>query len=341
MANLNNSQSDKKHVTVHDICMSFDDAYVLPALITLKSLKSNSTIVFNLTLINMNSTLSTSSEHLVSNWCSRNNIILTIIPVNVESSQIHVDERITIASYGRIYAISSLKKPFIYLDSDVLALRNWDSIFLELNSLVLGEKTILASLEPNIRRLTTSNMARRLTQDEYFNSGVLGINPKLIDSTGLIVKVMSLTKKYEEYNLWAHDQDLLNIIFMGEVVALSSVYNTNIWRKTESKPCILHFDGFFKPWKISGLALVGTLIIAALFDLRDIGNHGPRFFRFRGFIRHKLTEKFVRAELKEIFTVDGKEVNYKNYLTKFKRLTITDLVQHLFMRFTGSTKATI
>ena len=326
---------------MNSICMSFDDAYLIPALITLKSLKSNAAESFDLTLINMNSSLSLKNESLLSKWCKLNGLRLTIIPVNVKATHFHTDQRISLSAYGRIYAISILNDPFIYLDSDVLGFAKWDSIFIELNSLVLNNNLIFASLESNSQSQTSSNWARRLAGEKYFSSGVLGVNPTQIDSKSFMAKVLELTSRYKENHFWAHDQDLLNYIFCQKVIIASPVYNSNIWKNTNAKPRILHFDGFFKPWKLSGLALVVTLVIAFGYDLRDILRSGSIFLRSRGFINHKIFERTIRSEIRIILGHQSESFFGEDAVFKIKKITTTDLMRHLSKRAQGSNSATI
>ena len=317
---------------MNEICMSFDDAYVLPALITLKSLKINAQNNFKVTIINVNSTLSSRFEKIIKNWCSENNIAISLIPVVVDSSQFHVDKRITIAAYGRIFAISVLKKPFIYLDSDILAQKNWDSIFSELESLVLEDGYLLASLGSNAGSSTSRNVARRLAGKNYFESGVLGVNTNLISSIDFMSKVLSLSKKYEENHFWAHDQDLLNSIFLGQATVLSPIYNSNIWKRHDSLPRILHF-GFFKPWKISGIALVSTLGITVIYDFLDVFRKGVKVSRFKGFAQHKHLERLVRREFRKISKKD--DFMGDNDLDKIKKITLIEITQHLLKTVRG------
>jgi lipopolysaccharide biosynthesis glycosyltransferase len=312
---------------MNEICMSFDDAYVLPALITLKSLKINTQNKFKVTIINMNSTLSSPFEKIVSNWCKKNDIEISLIPVMVDSSQFHVDKRITIAAYGRIFAIAILEKPFIYFDSDILAQKNWDSIFRELDSLVLENGYLLATLGSNAASSSSRNVARKLAGDSYFESGVLGVNANLVNSIDFKSKVLSLNKQYEKNHFWAHDQDILNFIFHGEAKVLSSIYNSNIWKKHDSAPRILHF-GFFKPWKISGVAFFSTLLIAVVYDFLDVFRRGVKVSRSKRLLEHKRFERLVRSEVRKISEKDDFMDNHD--LNNFKKITLIEMIRYLF-----------
>jgi lipopolysaccharide biosynthesis glycosyltransferase len=324
---------------MNKICMSFDNAYLVPGLITLKSLKVNSIKNFELTLINLNCSLDTYNSHLILEWCERNGIEVVIVPVFVDESLFRVDARISLASYGRIYAIKLMNHPFIYLDSDLLAYNLWDGIFLELESLQQDDNSILGSRERNFSGKNSRNLARRLAGDNYFSAAVMGINPNKVDSALFMEKVHSVLEGYEESHLWAHDQDVLNQIFHKELTDLNSIYNTNIWNKQPSEPHILHFDGFFKPWKLSLFGFLITVFLAAGFDLIDRFRTGSDPFRFKGFLQYKKLQREVERELKKVEERLEQEGSKKAYTKELKKINTLQILGHLMHRVGGSNAA--
>jgi len=322
------------------ICMCFDDAYILPGLITLKSLKLNSKVKFNLTLINVNSSLNSCNENLVLEWCKLNGIEVEIVSVVSNSLLFKVNTRIPISSYGRIHAIYMLKNPFVYLDSDLLASEDWDIVFVDLEHLVQNNRTMLASLERNSHYLNSRNMARQLAGERYFSAAVFGLNPSQINPTLFMSRVFELLGKYEDNFFWAHDQDVLNYIFAEELTEMNSLFNSNIWNRNTVKPRILHFDGFFKPWKLSTPALAATLVIAAGYDLLDFVQHGARFFRVDGFMQHKKIERSVRSELQQIRDSLGHSNSKETNLEAIVKTTFKQVLKHLSKRVKGSNAAT-
>ena len=320
--------------------MCFDDAYILPGLITLKSLKRNSKVKFNLTLINVNSSLNSCNENLVLEWCKLNEVEVEVISVVANSLLFKVDHRIPISSYGRIHAIYILKSPFVYLDSDMLASEDWDLVFVDLERLVQNNRTILASLERNIHGVNSRNMARQLAGEKYFSAAVLGLNPSQINQTLFMSRVFELLGKYGDNFFWAHDQDILNCIFAEELTELNSLFNSNIWNRKTVKPRILHFDGFFKPWKLSTPALAATFVIAAGYDLLNFVQHGARFFRVDGFLQHKKIERSVRNELQQIYNSLGYAKRKETNLEAIKKTTFKQVCKQLLKRVGGSNGAT-
>ena len=313
--------------------------YLVPSLITLKSLKVKSNEVFELTLINLNSVLNSHHTDLVLKWCELNKIEVAVIPVVVDAAPFKVDARIPLASYGRIYAINLIKQPFIYLDSDLLASNDWDSIFLELDLLLKNNQTILASRERNFSGKNSRNLARRLAGENYFSAAVIGVNPKRIDYARFMQNVYLILENYESNHLWAHDQDVLNQLFYNQLTRLKSVYNSNVWNSQTSKPRILHFDGFFKPWKLSTSGFIITLFLVAGCDLVDMFKTKSHFFRVRGFLQHRKMEHEVKRELQQIqkdLETSGTE---STFTANFKKISSAHVVSHLLTRARGSNAA--
>jgi len=284
----------------------------------------------------MNESLNSNNQSLVSRWCDSSSIDLNIIPITLKNSPFTVDSRISIAAYGRIYAMSIFEEPFVYFDSDLLAQENWDSIFFELDSLVSNRLALLATFEPNLASEHVLNQARKLAGKKYFNSGVLGINPQQINSAKLISEVIAVNEKYDELHFWAYDQDVLNYLYLNKVQSLSDVFNRNFWRNSSTKGIILHFDGFFKPWRISRLAFILYFLIVFLFDVRDIRNGGKLFFRSIAILKYKKMEFIVRKEIIEFRQALRIDSSNKSTLESPKPITILKIFMHVRKRLRGN-----
>ena len=85
----------------------------------------------------------------------------------------------------------------------------------------------------------------------YLNSGVLLYEPKEFDVMRFTMKVV---KQLETKRFWFADQCLLASILEGKFLRLDPKWNhqvgTNWPREPEGSAALLHFSGWFRPWKM-------------------------------------------------------------------------------------------
>lgn len=165
--------------------------------------------------------------------------------------------------YYRIFAALLLPgevEKALYLDPDMVIINP----LAELYNMELGEHLFAAARSPN--PITQSSFKKRLDMDEdseYFNSGVLLMNIKLLrkrDDRAVI-------KKYIEDNadnLLLPDQDILNVFYNKDTVILDpNIYNfdARYYRVVSMLPpisqdedwidnntVVIHYCGKKKPW---------------------------------------------------------------------------------------------
>ncbi len=145
----------------------------------------------------------------------------------------------------------------LYLDCDTIVLDDLGPLF-EMN---MGEKTLAAvsDLFSGVRMFSKGFGL------QYFNSGVLLINARQWRENDDLKKVISFTAgkftKIFAGKKQYGDQDILNLLFLGDVMYLHPKYNAvnplflrrgsfrgEIFEQAYRNPTILHFAGGAKPW---------------------------------------------------------------------------------------------
>lgn len=174
-------------------------------------------------------------------------------------SKIKLPNHIKLECYNRLFipkVLSNLDK-VLYLDSDIIVLSDISKIFnVKLNTYLFGA---IEDVFPQHR--ISLGYSDKYT---YFNSGVLLLNIKQLNSENYFNKILySLEHNYEKYPIGT-DQDVLNDAFYDRILPLSYRYNMHHeWhgcRKTfipldkqdyEQSLAdlnIVHFVGPIKPW---------------------------------------------------------------------------------------------
>jgi lipopolysaccharide biosynthesis glycosyltransferase len=89
---------------------------------------------------------------------------------------------------------------------------------------------------------------------KYVNSGVLLMNLELLRKAITTDEIISMIEEFGDQLVW-HDQDFINYVFYEHILHIDyRLYNYfpvyYVWGDvTPGKPAIIHFAGFFKPWK--------------------------------------------------------------------------------------------
>jgi lipopolysaccharide biosynthesis glycosyltransferase len=148
-------------------------------------------------------------------------------------------------AYGKIDFISQSKDEFLWLDADIILDTGWEYLFQEnlTKGIVCGTPDL--SENESLDRLRSKGFSIK----HYINSGVLYVNPGLIDKNSFINSILILHNEYEEKGLKYHDQDLLNIVF-GDISLLSNRFNYIVDSRNNfiNNAFIIHFAGNYKVW---------------------------------------------------------------------------------------------
>lgn len=179
-----------------------------------------------------------------------------ITPVSADmllSQGLHVDERVTRASYVRL-ALDKLIDPgaqkVLYLDADTRVMTS----LLPLLQTDLKDYTFAAAHGMYFYagdRLSEKNHSLGLPADtDYCNSGVLLFNWQQVIRRGLLPDARDFAEKHPEKCSF-YDQDALNAVIAGEYLQLDPRWNlVHYYFKNGGKKSawIKHFTGI-KPWK--------------------------------------------------------------------------------------------
>jgi lipopolysaccharide biosynthesis glycosyltransferase len=163
----------------------------------------------------------------------------------------------------------------LWLDSDLLCLPGWDSIYIDNNNLPNG-MVISAVRDAQIYKLgneytsNSNNQSLRKMGSDYFNSGVSLFDCDKWKELNFPETWPVILKEYAERGFEWQDQCVLNFICHGQVNYLDWEYNYLPFRekhKKRSKRYILHFTGTVKPWLYS---ILDPRILNSIISPKDI-----------------------------------------------------------------------
>lgn len=133
----------------------------------------------------------------------------------------------------------------LYLDADIICINSLNPL-LNIN---FNGNSLAACVDGFVKNeLSEYSISLGIeNENAYFNSGVILYNINLWLENFSIYKFNELIKK-KEYIF--PDQDVLNIMFQGEVHYLPEKFNTFVKRQSDTdNTVLLHFAGEGKPWK--------------------------------------------------------------------------------------------
>lgn len=252
---------EEAKVSPINICMSFDDNYLAPALTAIKSLLQHTQSHVDFYIL-CDKRLSSCSKNVIEkNIPSHSNIyfievtpgVLNWLPLNRSYISINTYYRLL------IHELIDVEK-IIYLDSDIIVADDIEKLWnIDINGFcmagVLDEGGIMQA-----RRLKLG------ADSDYINAGVIVFNLKRIKE-----KYINPLKNYLEafyYNrqlIILQDQDILNIVFKNDLLVLPLKWNVNgrIFEVNDldhkytdqdievalSGLGIIHYTDRKKPWK--------------------------------------------------------------------------------------------
>ena len=146
--------------------------------------------------------------------------------------------------------LSSKINIVLYLDSVILCLNNFDSLF-QINL----KKNIACVIPDNSYMLNYAKINFNLQTPYYFNSGFMLINLKNWEENHISEQAIEKLTKKNKFKYF--DQDVLNILLANKTISLEKKYNT-IYRLADMRNPIdkstifLHYTGSTKPWQAWG-----------------------------------------------------------------------------------------
>jgi lipopolysaccharide biosynthesis glycosyltransferase len=220
------------------------------------SAKINRQKDFNLKIAFGKGLLSEKNRELISK-------VLTVLDVSYEFISVDLDSRlrserwIAVTSFIRLYLADTLPEKFLWLDGDLICLKGWDKIFDEYEYSI-EKYAICAAVDPvpllNLisRSPYNTNAAILRMKQNYFNAGVLLVNPNLWRDINKKNQWQELYDNYNEMGFQFADQCIINYLCSNSFKHLDKSYNVfaSIGKKyiPNRKRRILHFAGEEKPW---------------------------------------------------------------------------------------------
>ena len=154
------------------------------------------------------------------------------------------------------------------------------------------------------------------------------VRPSRINMEDLEKSINYCLENYSLLHFWAHDQDILNFIFSSNATRIDSSYNQDMWKNFGSTPKLLHFSGFFKPWKMSQGAIVFFTLFSLSIDIWNFRKERMRFYRATSVIRYlKEMNQVARFQRSREFRENGEEIEWKS-----KSITVVSILRHLASR---------
>lgn len=169
----------------------------------------------------------------------------------------------TYAMYYRYFAfeyLSATLSSVLYLDADVIckgSLREFTAINFQ------SEYAAVINDLDEVRLKSGNRLSLPELSTGYFNSGVVFANLDIWREKKMLTKAFSILKEHHQYLLY-FDQDVLNILFVGNVILLrrdfNCIYAVDQELKNESgesyrnyitdDTVLIHYVGVTKPWHI-------------------------------------------------------------------------------------------
>ena len=267
-----------------NICFAIDENYVKPLKVALFSLLQNRNreVCYNILILHTDLTI-THQEDILAVSKGESKVEVIFVDVSEESEAVYcdIDGYITVSTTYRLLLLSKLFCEYdkmLYLDSDIVVEGDISELYhINMDNLPVAavEETgfrqmshckkavfINGSLPYNVDNYRTDALNMKHPEG-YFNAGVVLFNLKKcrecisFDNAVNIIK----SKKY-----FYNDQDVLNILFDGQVCLLDyswnyqnnvesflkkkpELYGPMYWDVKRGAPNIIHYVSSYKPWK--------------------------------------------------------------------------------------------
>ncbi len=182
-----------------------------------------------------------------------------LIRENSKFKKIIKNSHYSMATYFRLFIDKHLPtdlKQIVYLDPDVICLKNFEMEYGEIFKLMKEDKYVISSRTIGDEKGNEETFQRLgLKNRKYFNAGVMFIDLELWRQENIEKKLQKLLYK-NTYKY--HDQDILNTYFDGDYLELyehmnylmdqEEVYEKIVIKYVEESAKLIHYIGANKPW---------------------------------------------------------------------------------------------
>jgi lipopolysaccharide biosynthesis glycosyltransferase len=238
------------------VAVAFDDKYVLPFLVMIFSASKSRILDFHLKIAFDYSLLSETSRTTVSKILEKLQISFEFIPIRLDAklrSHYHIGK----ISFARLYLADTLTEKFLWLDCDLICFQGWDQLF-AFKEFDAGSSAVCAAVDtaPVLQNLNTDlnkkNAALSRVGNNYFNSGVLLVNPRIWRIVNEVESWIDVYSSFDELGFQFADQCMLNYLCFQSFSHLDSSYNLQTLSRQRKHrialPKIIHYVGTQKPW---------------------------------------------------------------------------------------------
>jgi lipopolysaccharide biosynthesis glycosyltransferase len=236
------------------IVISFTDTFLYPACVFLFSAASNATKSFRVVFAHDTDFLSKESLAVIKSLAEKLSIEFEVFEIS-STTGLPSGGRLPSIVYARIVMADEYFEPFLWLDVDILPLKNWQDIFDEINPDELvyavpeSKRRDPADLPRELYEIGLRNKARQKVGNRYFNSGVIYLNADKWKQRGFSKEWRITAENYEENGFEFADQCVLNYTVAEYSRELPVEYNSHSYGNASNNVVkMLHFDGPVKPW---------------------------------------------------------------------------------------------
>lgn len=275
---------DKDILSEVNICFAIDDNYAAYLKVALYSLLLNRNREYFYNILILNTDVSEAHREEIGSLIKKEEKVeVRFVDVSKESTLVHcdVDGYISVATTYRLLLLSDMFSEYakiLYLDSDIIVEGDISQLYYSpMNNLPVAavEETgfrqmsyskravfINGSIPYNVDNYRTDALMMK-HPESYFNAGVILFDLKKCRELIIFDDVLSILKSKK---FFYNDQDILNILFDGQVCLLD--YSWNYQNNVDSFlakrperygpmysdvkrefPNLIHYVSSYKPWK--------------------------------------------------------------------------------------------
>ena len=243
-----------------NILMAINDSYTEPAIVLLQSLFARSQM--HLYIYFLVSDLCSANRQRLEHLIKKSGGSSEFISLDKETfKEAPSREKVSIETYYRLLAFALLPNvdKILYLDADMIVTGSLKTLWeTDLTGYYMAGVADMGEVSLNLFHRAAIGMKHR--NSTYINGGVLLMNLQLIRERISAEQVFQLISEKKSV-LTYQDQDVINILFEGQIFNLPQIYNyAPLYHNTKDffkyifglkrkeKPVIIHYFGDMKPW---------------------------------------------------------------------------------------------
>jgi len=290
---------------ISTVASAFDDRYLWPWAISMFSARRHSKATFDVVIGNVNGELSRKAQALALKVLSALGIEGSIIDVQIDVGSF-TRHQWSESVYGRLGLMDNLEDAFLWLDADTLLRPGWSKLFDDAERYFQDPSRIICAVQD--RQLTRdrlrregSNQAYLRVGEDYFNSGVVAVEPSRWRDKGFPMEWVKLVGNQGELGFEYPDQDALNYLLWDSLASIDGSYNHIVSESMSGEERILHFAGYPKPWRLDAdykqfFIALEVLNLNRPFDQLSGGGHAWEAFVLY-WLEESLFEQFIASGL--------------------------------------------